>query len=132
MISLALVVLLLCFQPWAYSFSIQIHEIARASTRLRVDRAIDAGESSDFWGRIHSEEEIVDYVSDAVFGNIREDLRDKYNEQRRWVEVISAEPPVRRSDFSYFHALISSLSPIRETHVSAAGRARILGAFALR
>lgn len=117
MISLALVVPLLGFQPSAYSFSIlPLHEIARASTRLRVDRARNNnnndGESSDFWGKVRSEKEIVDYVSDAVFGIVREDVRDEYIEQqRRWVEVISAEPPVRRSDFSLSFGLISSLSP---------------------
>lgn len=69
--------------------------------------------ATDFWGRPRSREEIVDFVSDAVFNNEYDVVSSAYDgntspsikEQNRWVEVISAEPPVRRSDFMYsFHS----------------------------
>ena len=43
-------------------------------------------------------QEIVDFVDDAVF-NI-DSSNCKPNAQKQWVEVISAEPPVRRAIFS--------------------------------
>jgi hypothetical protein len=118
-----LVVLLLGFQPLAWSFSIApspIKETARASTQLPyVDKEIDVDESSDFWGKPRSKEEIVDFVSDAVFSNFHEALEDnsqaKEKEQCQWVEVISAEPPVRRSDFSRISKFILVLSLLVNT-----------------
>ncbi|KAL3821972.1 hypothetical protein ACHAXA_004460 [Cyclostephanos tholiformis] len=98
----ALVLLLLCFlRPSANSFPIAASpspvreiETARASTLPRVHRPIDDGESSDFWGKIRSEGEIVDHVTDAIFGDMHDDLDVEDDEHRRWVEVISAEPPL--------------------------------------
>ena len=120
-----LVVLLLGFQPLVWSFSISpspIKETARALTQLYMDQAIDAYESSDFWGKPRSKDEIVGFVSDAVFGDFHEALEDnshaKAKEQCQWVEVISAEPPVRRSDFSRFSKFILVLSLLGNTCVS--------------
>jgi hypothetical protein len=60
--------------------------------------------SEDFWGSPRSSEEIVHFVSDAIFDN---NMRggDNYDSsqvvnEKQWVEVISAEPPVSRSDSS--------------------------------
>jgi hypothetical protein len=114
-----LVVLLLGFQPLVWSFSISpspIKETARASTQLYMDQTIDVYESSDFWGKPRSKDEIVCFVSDAVFGDFHVALEDnsqaKAKEQCQWVEVISAEPPVRRSDFSRFFTFILVLSSL--------------------
>ena len=43
-----------------------------------------------FWGKQRNTQEIVDHVSNAVFSN--------HQRSDQWVEVISAEPPVRLSD----------------------------------
>lgn len=43
-----------------------------------------------FWGKQRTKQEIIDHVSNAVFTN------NQRSDQ--WVEVISAEPPVRLSD----------------------------------
>lgn len=43
-----------------------------------------------FWGKQRNKQEIVDHVSNAVFSN--------HQRSDQWVEVISAEPPVRLSD----------------------------------
>ena len=53
--------------------------------------------ATNFWGEPRNEQEIIDFVSNAVFyneveaslGYFRSDVQDQ------WVEVISAEPPVR-------------------------------------
>ncbi|KAL7443688.1 hypothetical protein ACHAXH_007530 [Discostella pseudostelligera] len=58
--------------------------------------------ATDFWGRPRSREEIVDFVSDAVFNNEYDVVSSAYDgntspsikAQNRWVEVISAEPPL--------------------------------------
>ena len=120
-----LVVLFLGFQPLVWSFSISpspIKETARASTQLYMDQAINVYESSDFWGKPRSKEEIVAFISDAVFSDSREALEDnsqaKSKELCQWVEVISAEPPVRRSDFSHFSKFILVLSLLVNTCVS--------------
>jgi hypothetical protein len=80
-----------------------------AMTHFAV-RCIDT--ATDFWGRPRSRQEIVDFVSDVVFDNEYDIISSStaslvpINEQhRRWVDVISAEPPVRRSDFMHsFHS----------------------------
>ena len=48
-----------------------------------------------FWGTPRTKGEIVNFISDAVFTEEHESDRED-----QWVEVISAEPPVSRSDFS--------------------------------
>jgi hypothetical protein len=84
------------------------------STALSALQDVDP--TTDFWGRPRSRKEIVDFVSDAVFNKDEHDLvsigfqdhgdaLSSGNERNRWVEVISAEPPVRRSDFTFqFHS----------------------------
>ncbi len=85
-----------------------------SSTTLSAVQDVD--QTTDFWGRPRSREEIVDFVSDAVFSKDEYDLVSitvhdqgnafsSVNERNQWVEVISAEPPVRRSDFAFkFHS----------------------------
>jgi hypothetical protein len=72
--------------------------------------------SEDFWGSPRSSEEIVHFVSDAIFDN---NMRggDNYDSsqvvnEKQWVEVISAEPPVSRSDSSRSY---NTLSLLKET-----------------
>jgi hypothetical protein len=69
--------------------------------------------SEDFWGSPRSSEEIVHFVSDAIFDN---NMRggDNYDSsqvvnEKQWVEVISAEPPVSRSDSSRKYNTLSLL-----------------------
>jgi hypothetical protein len=54
----------------------------------------DDVEPDQFWGRPRNKEEIVDFVSNAVFTD--------QNNDDQWVEVISAEPPVSESDLFRF------------------------------
>ena len=78
------------------SFSIPPSHLSKETTTLSrqfysTAEATDEATATTFWGVPRSEEEIVDFVSRAVF-NIGQS-------QDQWVEVISAEPPVRRIDF---------------------------------
>ena len=65
--------------------------------------------SEDFWGSPRSSEEIINFVSDAVFDN---NMRGSEENNKQWVEVISAEPPVSRSDSSRKY---NTLSLLKET-----------------
>lgn len=78
--------------------------------------------SDDFWGSPRSSEEIEHFVSDAIFDkNMRGGEQEKNNydssqvvNEKQWVEVISAEPPVSRSDSSRSY---NTLSLLKETVV---------------
>jgi len=77
---------------------------ATATTTLSVSAQTDiVNEATTFWAKPRNEQEIIDFVSDAVFDNENEAA----NNNHQWVEVISAEPPVRRSDFT--HPIIFNL-----------------------
>lgn len=80
--------------------------------------------AATFWGSPRNEQEIIDFVSDAVFnddnGNDNEhhdhEAQNDYSPQeanvvqdRQWVEVISAEPPVRRIVISHIFTQIIQL-----------------------
>ena len=65
--------------------------------------------SEDFWGSPRSSEEIINFVSDAVFDN---NMRGSEENNKQWVEVISAEPPVSRRDSSRKY---NTLSLLKET-----------------
>mmetsp|Transcript_39841 Transcript_39841/g.95871 ORF Transcript_39841/g.95871 Transcript_39841/m.95871 type:complete len:129 (+) Transcript_39841:143-529(+) len=84
------------------SFSILPHPPKATTTTLcAAGGGVDVT-TTNFWGRPRSKEEIVDFVSDAVFNNEHEAPTSNAaqllsNAQERWVEVISAEPPVRRA-----------------------------------
>lgn len=108
-------------------------ETARSSTQLYVDQAIDIDKTPDFWGKARSKEEIVRFVSDVVFNDFHETYDDSQakNELCQWVEVISAEPPVRRSDFSLRYKFNLVLSLLAK-QMSAAGHPRIFGTHLLR
>ena len=77
--------------------------LAVASTFVEAFSSSRAACTTDklFWGTPRSEGEIVNFISDAVFTEEHEADRED-----QWVEVISAEPPVSRSDssstFQYF------------------------------
>ena len=53
---------------------------------------------TDFWGTPRNEREIIDYISNAVFNDASSQPNANEGDQCQWVEVLSAEPPVRRSD----------------------------------
>ena len=56
-------------------------------------------EATGFWGRPRSEQEIINFVSRGVFDGVHrngDSNSDSTREER--IEVISAEPPVRRRD----------------------------------
>ncbi len=85
------------FAAGVESFSIPPSHLSRETTS---SRAFYSTAEASFWGVPRSEEEIVDFVSDAVFNNEYEALKsDDAPPQDRWVEMISAEPPVRHSNF---------------------------------
>ena len=81
------------------------------TTALSVSAQTDVvNEATTFWAKPRNEQEIVDFVSDAVFNNGNEAANNNAPPQvqdHQWVEVISAEPPVRRSDFT--HPIIFNL-----------------------
>ena len=69
--------------------------LAVASTIVEAFSSRAACTDKLFWGTPRTKSEIVNFVSDAVFTEEHEVDREE-----QWVEVISAEPPVSRSDFS--------------------------------
>ena len=69
--------------------------LAVASTVIEAFSSRAACTDKLFWGTPRTKGEIVNFVSDAVFTEEHEADRED-----QWVEVISAEPPVSRSDFS--------------------------------
>lgn len=76
------------------SFIAVLLSIAVASTVVEAFSSRAASTDKLFWGTPRTKVEIVNFISDAVFTEEQVDREDQ------WVEVISAEPPVSRSDFS--------------------------------
>jgi hypothetical protein len=79
----------------AFSFTPPLTEgIKSRESTLYKSTTTDDVEVEQFWGQPRNKEEIVDFVSNAVFTN--------QNNDHQWVQVISAEPPVSESDLFRF------------------------------
>lgn len=87
-----------------------------------INRSNSKKPSEDFWGSPRSSEEIIHFVSDAIFDNNMRDSEEKNDNdnydssqeinEKQWVEVISAEPPVSRSNSSRSYNTLSLLKEI--------------------
>lgn len=111
------IVLLGLLSTLVESFPIVRSQFQRGPVPLAANNVVHDGASDantfvddvhDFWGSPRNEQEIIDFVSDAIFNN--DDDSSQYHHQQsspevqqdQWVDVISAEPPVRRSDLTLY------------------------------